>query len=190
VLAACGGNIELMPGLGLGGRSSGLVTVREAHDEDVGACAVLAAAERADDPALARARFQADLAMPRRRLFVATVEGCFAGFGRTTHFIPPPGAPSNVAPEGYYVVGLLVDPVGAEGAWASPSRGHGWRGRSSALRKSGFLPTPATARRSTYTPGSGSSGVTRDFAFPGVSFDGGVGVLCRAARQQPSSRPL
>jgi hypothetical protein len=27
-------------------------------------------------------------------------------------------------------------------------------------------------------------------AFPGVSFDGGVGVLCRAARQKPSSRPL
>jgi hypothetical protein len=32
--------------------------------------------------------------------------------------------------------------------------------------------------------------VTRDFAFPGVSFDGGVGVLCRAARQQSSSRAL
>jgi hypothetical protein len=28
--------------------------------------------------------------------------------------------------------------------------------------------------------------VTRDFVFPGVCFDGGVGVLCRAARQQPS----
>jgi hypothetical protein len=32
--------------------------------------------------------------------------------------------------------------------------------------------------------------VSRDFAFPGVRFDGGVGVLCRAARQQPSSRGL
>jgi hypothetical protein len=157
VLAACGGNIEPMVGLGVGGRSSGLITVREAHDEDVGACVVLAAAERADDPELARARFQADLGIPRRRLFVATVEGCFAGFRRTTHFTPPPSAPSNVAPEGYYVVGCWCTPVGAEGAWALPSRGQGWLGRSSALGKSGFSPTPATAGRLTYTPGSGSS---------------------------------
>jgi ribosomal protein S18 acetylase RimI-like enzyme len=178
-----------MAGLGLGGRGSGLITVREAHDEDVGACAALAAAERADDPELARARFRADLGMSRRRLLVATVEGRFAGFGRTTHFIPPPGAPSNVAPEGYYVVGLLVDPgwrrrgVGlaltrARMGWAFERAGEVWFFANARNRASLDL----HARL-------GFVEVTRDFAFPGVSFDGGVGVLCRAARQQPAVRP-
>ena len=164
--------------------------MREAYDEDVGACAALVAAERADNPELARARLQADLGILRRRLFVATVEGCFAGFGRTTHFTPPPGAPANVAPEGYYVVGLLVDPgwrrrgVGlaltrARMAWAFQRAGEVWFFANSRNRASLDL----HARL-------GFVEVTRDFAFPGVSFDGGVGVLCRAARQQPSSRPL
>ena len=189
MLAVCGANIEPMAGLGLGGRSSGLIAVREAHDEDVGVCAVLAAAERAEDPDLARARFQADLGMPRRGLFVATVEGCFAGFGRTTHFTAPAGAPSKVAPEGYYVVGLLVDP--------------GWRGRGVGLaltrarmawafQRAGEVWFFANARNRASLDLHARVGfveVTRDFAFPGVSFDGGVGVLCRAARQQPSSRP-
>jgi ribosomal protein S18 acetylase RimI-like enzyme len=185
VLAACGGTIEPMAGLGLGGRSSGLITVREAQEEDVGACAVLAAAERADDPGLARARFQADLGMPERHLFVASVEGCFAGFGRTTHFIAPSGAPSNVAPEGYYVVGLLVDPgwrrrgVGlaltrARMAWAFERAGEVWFFANARNRASLDL----HARL-------GFVEVTRDFAFPGVTFDGGVGVLCRAARGHP-----
>lgn len=169
-----------MTGIGLGGRGAGLITVREANDEDVGACAALAAAERREDPERARARLQADLRAPRRSLFVATVEGCFAGFGRTTHFIPPPGAPSNVAPEGYYVVGLLVDPgrrrrgVGlaltrARMAWAFQRAEEVWFFANARNRASLHL----HARL-------GFVEVTRDFAFPGVSFDGGVGVLCRA----------
>ncbi|MGZ6697965.1 MAG: N-acetyltransferase family protein [Solirubrobacteraceae bacterium] len=158
--------------------------MREAHDEDVGACAALAAAERADDPELARARLQADLGMPRRGLFVATVQGCFAGFGRTTHFIPPAGAPSNVAPEGYYVVGLLVDPgwrrrgVGlaltrARMAWAFQRAGEVW-----------FFANARNCASLDLHARLGFVEVTRDFVFPGVSFDGGVSVLCRAARQQ------
>jgi RimJ/RimL family protein N-acetyltransferase len=155
VLAVCGANIEAMAGLGLGGRSSGLITVREAHD-----------------------------------LFVATVEGCFVGFGRTTHFIPPAGAPSNVAPEGYYVVGLLVDPgwrrrgVGlaltrARMAWAFQRAAEVW-----------FFANARNLASLDLHARLGFAEVTRDFAFPGVCFDGGVGVLCRAARQEPSSRAL
>jgi RimJ/RimL family protein N-acetyltransferase len=162
--------------------SSGLVTVREAYDEDVAACAALAAAERADDPELARARFQADLRAPRRSLFVATVDGCFAGFGRMAYFIPPAEAPSNVAPEGYYVVGLLVDPawrrtgVGlaltrARMAWAFQRTAEVWFFANARNRASLDL----HARL-------GFVEVTRDFTFPGVEFDGGVGVLCRAVR--------
>lgn len=154
--------------------------MRQAHNADVTACAALAAAERADDPELARARFQADLCTPRRRLFVATVEGCFAGFGRMAYFTPPADAPSNVAPEGFYVVGLLVDPawrrtgVGlaltrARIAWAFQRAGEVWFFANARNRASLDLHAQL-----------GFVEVTRDFTFPGVSFDGGVGVLCRA----------
>ena len=128
--------------------------------------------------------------MPGRRLFVASVEGCFAGFGRTTHFIPPAGARPNVAPEGYYVVGLLVDP-----AWRR--RGVGLaltRARMGRAFERGehvwFFANARNRASLDLHARLGFVEVTRDFAFPGVSFDGGVGVLCRAARQQPSSRPL
>ena len=99
--------------------------MREARD---GACVcrrVRGACRRpaADDPEFShQPALHADLGAPRRRLFVATVEGCFAGFGRAMHFMAPPDAPSNVAPQGYGIVaGLLVDPGWRRrGVWASP----------------------------------------------------------------------
>jgi hypothetical protein len=106
VLAACGGNIEPMAGLGVGGRSSGLITVREAHGEDVGACAGLAAAaERADDPERARARFQADLGMPRKS---------------ATHCARGDAAASSLT---------AVRPTTAVGSWAGPDHSERWSAR-------------------------------------------------------------
>jgi ribosomal protein S18 acetylase RimI-like enzyme len=94
---------------------------------------------------------------------------------------PPPDPPANIAPAGYYLAGLLVAPayrrrgIGerltrARMAWVALRGTETWFFANAANRASLLL-----------HQGLGFREVTRDFTYPGVTFTGGVGVLCRAS---------
>jgi ribosomal protein S18 acetylase RimI-like enzyme len=156
--------------------------VRPARPGDLAPYLELAHAERGEEADVARPRFEGDLREEGRRLFVATAAERFAGYGRVGRFAPLPDAPPNVAPAGCYLFGVLVDPalrrsgIGraltrARMAWAFERAGEVWffanAGNEASLRLHAEL---------------GFEEVTRDFWFPRVTFAGGAGVLCRAAR--------
>jgi ribosomal protein S18 acetylase RimI-like enzyme len=154
--------------------------VRPARADDLAPHLALALSERAEGVAVARPRFERDLEEAERCLFVATVDGAFAGYGRVARFEPPEDAPANVAPAGLYLLGALVARrfrrrgVGraltrARMAWALERAGEVWYFASARNEASHRL-----------HDGLGFEEVTRDFWFPRAKFDGGVGVLFRS----------
>jgi ribosomal protein S18 acetylase RimI-like enzyme len=179
--------------------------VRPAAAADLPALARLAVAERGGQPADWQARFAAELADPDACLLLAQSGaqsggqsgaqsggqsgGPVAGYGRARRFAPPPGAPANVAPAGYYLTGLLVSPawrrlgIGeqltrARMAWAATRAPEIW-----------FFANAANIASLRLHQQLGFREVTRDFTYPGVTFTGGAGVLCRApltASEPPS----
>jgi ribosomal protein S18 acetylase RimI-like enzyme len=153
--------------------------VRPATRGDVAACLSLWLAERGGDADIRRERLVRDVDESERLLVVASLAGELVGYGRATRFEPPEGAPREVAPRGYYLIGLVVAPsarrrgVGralteARLAWIGARAGEAWYfanarnvGSLELHRKLGFVE------------------VTRTFWYPEVSFDGGEGILCR-----------
>ncbi len=125
-------------------------------------------------------QFRKDFTEPTRRLFVSTDDGRLTGYGRLMHFAVPAQAPANVSPPGFYLVGLQVISarrrrgIGAALTrrrldWIFERAPEAWfftnirNHASRALHeKLGFVP------------------VTTDFWYPGVTFDGGIGLLARA----------
>jgi MYXO-CTERM domain-containing protein len=154
--------------------------VRPARADDLAPHLALALSERAEGVAVARPRFERDLEQNERCLFVATVGGVFAGYGRVARFEPPDDAPANVAPAGLYLLGALV-------ARRFRRRGVGralTQARMAwALERADTIWYFANARNEASLRMHEHLGfveVTRDFWFPRVRFDGGVGVLFRS----------
>jgi ribosomal protein S18 acetylase RimI-like enzyme len=157
--------------------------VWEAGPGDVDALVALAAAD-GRDAAFMRRAFETDLRGSDRLLLLATANGELVGYGRCAHFEPGADAPPDVAPQGYYLGGVLV--------------GSRWRRRgiAEALTRArmawAFARAPevwyfANARNAASLALHAKLGfveVTRSFSYPGVSFDGGVGVLGRARRDE------
>jgi ribosomal protein S18 acetylase RimI-like enzyme len=159
------------------GRPRADVRVRPAVAGDVPAYAALLAAYdgRPDDEH--RERLRRRLRAGTGAVLVAEVEGAFAGAGRVVWLEPEGDRPP---PPGYYLVGLIVDPgqrragVGealtrARVDWTLARADAVWYFANAANRASLDL----HARM-------GFEEVTRDFEVPGVTFDGGAGVLARA----------
>lgn len=155
--------------------------IRPAAVADLPAAARLAVAERGGEYARVRARLAADLANPDACLLVAETDGEVTAYGRARRFDPPPDAPANVAPPGYYLTGLLVAPkyrrrgIGerltrARMAWAAARATEIW-----------FFANAANHASLRLHQALGFREVTRDFTYPGVTFTGGIGVLCRAS---------
>ena len=157
------------------------VLIRPAALADLPGAARLAVAGRGGEHGQWRARFAADLADPDACLLLAETGGRVTAYGRARRFDPPPDAPANVAPAGYYLTGLLVAPAyrrrglgeqltRARMAWTAERATEIWFFANAANRASLLL-----------HQGLGFREVTRDFTYPGVTFTGGVGVLCRAS---------
>ncbi|MGO9960458.1 MAG: N-acetyltransferase family protein [Solirubrobacteraceae bacterium] len=83
------------------------ITVRRAQPQDLDRLIALTVAE-GDDRELTQRRLYADLETEGRELFLATADRQPAGYGRTCRFEHDAGAPANVAPDGYYLSGILV----------------------------------------------------------------------------------
>jgi len=156
------------------------LTIRVAGVDD---CQVMAALEhiRGDvtlDEGERRCRRQVD--DPAVHLLVAEIGGATVGFARAARFIPPEDPPPDIAPAGWYLFGVVV-----EDRW----RRHGI-GRALTEARLAWIGERATeawyftnARNEASLDlhaGLGFEEVTRTFTIPGTTFDGGVGVLCRA----------
>ncbi len=59
-----------------------------------------------------------DVDMTDRLLAVAVRDQLIVGYGRAGQFDPPEDAPDNVAPAGYYLMGLVVDEHTDGRGWA------------------------------------------------------------------------
>jgi ribosomal protein S18 acetylase RimI-like enzyme len=85
--------------------------IRPATRDDLAASASLAFAESGGEPEAWRDRLGRELDDPGCLLVVATLAGELVGYGRATWFEPPADAPRDVAPRGYYLVGVVVAPA-------------------------------------------------------------------------------
>jgi len=153
--------------------------IRPATRDDLPACASLAVAESGGEPDAWRDRLGRELHDPACLLLVASLAGELVGYGRATWFEPPADAPRDVAPRGYYLVGVVVAPrarrlgVGralteARLAWIGDRAREAWY----------FANVRNTASLDLHRR-LGFVEVTRSFSYPEVTFEGGVGVLCR-----------
>lgn len=137
-----------------------------------------------------RAGFETEVAAarPDLLLLVAEVEGRVAGWARARRFEHPPDPPHNVAPEGWYLSGVIVAPafwrrgVGTELTrrrleWIAARAGEAYcfidadnRASTALHQRFGFVE------------------LTRDFTYPGVTFPESGGVLYRADLAGPGPR--
>ena len=125
-----------------------------------------------------------DLDDPQRRLVVAESDGAIIGYGRARLFESEPQAPADTAPDGYYLVGIVVDPDrrrGGVGAaltqarldWISERANDAW-----------FFANARNTASIELHRRFGFEEVTRHFSFPRVRFDGGEGILFRLRLRQ------
>ena len=126
--------------------------------------------------------------LPTKSLWVATVGPRVVAQARAGLFTAPEDSPPDIAPPGWYLLGLIVDP-------AFRRRGVGEaltrvRLEWIAQRSSRAYYFAAAINRATIDLHAklGFVEVTRDFSFPGVSFTGGTGVLFECLLNSPASR--
>jgi ribosomal protein S18 acetylase RimI-like enzyme len=182
-----------------------VIIIRPAVAADLAAVADLAALHSGSQRPSWQARLHDDLSAAGRCVLVAADDspaghpggsgagddrlggGQIVGYGRVRHFEPGPQAPPDVAPAGYYLSGIVVHPdrrhqrIGerltrARMTWASAFASEAWYFTNAANQASLRLHQRL-----------GFRAVTRDFTFPGVTFTGGIGVLCHASLAQESA---
>ena len=150
-------------------------------------------AERADCPdvaaltherdgvpvAAAHERCERDLVNANCLLLLATIDGELAGFGRAAWWQRPPQSTAEVAPDGWYLFGVVVrDRWRRRGiALELTRRRLEWIGRRADA--AWYLANARNRASIDLHARLGFVEVTRDFTFPGVSFEGGVGILFR-----------
>jgi len=112
---------------------------------------------------------------------VAVVDSQIAGYGKLRHFTGLPGVP-----DGYYLGGVVVGPQWRRGGIGTLLTTH----RIEAARAAGadtvyYFANSQNEASIAMHLGFGFHELQRPFAFPGVTFTGGVGVLFGLPRPQP-----
>ena len=164
-----------------GGRNedAAAAVVREAVVGDVPACLDLVERVLHLDRGPWEKSLTESVTDPERMFFVAELDGRLAGYARATRWTPPDDAPPNAAPAGWYLLGLVVAPECRRrgiGRALTLARLEAVAGRAAEI----WYFANARNRSSLDLHAElGFAEVTRDFWFPGLTFDGGVGVLAR-----------
>jgi ribosomal protein S18 acetylase RimI-like enzyme len=160
-------------------------TVRTGMPDDIEPTLLLACQA---DPEFAedhwRAALEEDQRHPARLLLVAVVAGEVVGYGRASRFEHSPGAPADIAPEGYYLTGVFVH-VGQRRtgiglalteerlAWIAERADEAWY-----FANARNVASIELHRR------LGFEEVTRRFSVPRLAFEGGEGILFRSRLQR------
>jgi ribosomal protein S18 acetylase RimI-like enzyme len=165
---------------GRGGTADPLmVDIRPATTADCAEIATISVERDGGDIADAESRCERDILDQNRLLLVAATADGLAAFGRAGYWEPRAGAPDDVAPAGWYLFGVIVrDDWRRRGIGLELTRRRlDWiRNRADAA----FYFSNARNRPSIdLHERLGFVEVTREFTFPGASFEGGVGILFR-----------
>ncbi len=146
----------------------------------MGSCVCLALiASPGSDVSIWRTSLLEDIESRDRLLVVAERAEDVIGYGRVLRFVPEPDAPADIAPSGYYLMGLVVHPdhrrrgvaaalTRARLEWISKHADEAWYFANARNAASIALHAPF-----------GFDEVTRSFVYPRVDFDLGEGVLFR-----------
>jgi ribosomal protein S18 acetylase RimI-like enzyme len=160
--------------------SSEELIVRDACERDLTEIAEIAAA-RESEPLekwrLSIERAFESTAQGQAHVVVASLLEGIAGYGKTGYFVPPEDSPPNVAPEGWYLTGVVVRP-------AFRRQGIGSRLTISRLEwiatradRAFYFANVRNKVSVALHSGVGFVEMTRDFHHPHASFEGDVGVL-------------
>jgi ribosomal protein S18 acetylase RimI-like enzyme len=135
-------------------------------------------------------RFLETAAAGRALVMMAEIGGEAIGFGKASYFSPPADSATNVAPEGWYLSGVVVSPR---------YRRRGVGARLTAARLAWIA---ATGGEAAYYFANARNRVsielherfgfvelTRDFSHPYARFEGGVGILF-VRRGPPAREPI
>ena len=161
------------------GAADGLV-IRPAERADLSQLAAIAAQREREPAADWLATFQRLLAATadgQSLLLVAALGETTAGYGKTAHFTPPADSPSNVAPAGFYLTGLIVDPAyRRRGLGLALTRARlDWIGERSP--RAYYFANERNRVSIDLHQALGFVELTRDFHHPHVRFEGGAGIL-------------
>ncbi|MFC1851826.1 GNAT family N-acetyltransferase [candidate division CSSED10-310 bacterium] len=113
------------------------------------------------------------------QLFVAQHDHKVVGFARNKFFTLPADIPANCAPPGWYLQGIIVDPAYRRLGIASEltqRRLHWLAGRAS---EAYYFCNAQNQVSIDLHQHFGFKEMTRNFTFPGVTFQGGIGILYR-----------
>ena len=161
--------------------SASELVIRMGQESDGPALAAIAAEREGTSQAVEATAFRKFMRQSaetgRSIVLVAESRNVVVGFGKCIHFTPPLGAGVNTAPEGWYLMGVIVTPefrrrgVGhqltqARLNWVAQRASKAYYFVNAQNRVSIELHRPF-----------GFLEVTRDFSFPHVTFDGGTGIL-------------
>jgi ribosomal protein S18 acetylase RimI-like enzyme len=156
------------------------LAIRPARASDLDTIAAIAAEREGEEIEPWRAafdRFHAESGAGRALVLVAELPGEIAAYGKASLFVPRPDFPPNVAPEGWYLTGVVVRPA------------HRRRGLGTQLTRMRLAWIAERADRAYYFANSrnqvsielhrrfGFEELTRDFYHPHARFDAGVGIL-------------
>jgi ribosomal protein S18 acetylase RimI-like enzyme len=152
--------------------------IRPALAADCAAVAAIEVDRDGFDPLQAAARCRAGLDRPEVLLLVAEVDGEIAGFGRVSHYSPVPGDGST-APAGWYLAGVIVrDAWRRRGIGAALTRERlAWIGPRAPVAY--YVANARNLATLDLHRAFGFEEISRDVTMPGVTFEGGAGVLAR-----------
>ena len=131
------------------------------------------------DASIWRLTFREDIGHADRALIVAECAGEVIGYGRAMRFVPDADAPADIAPSGYYLMGLIVHPhyrrrgiaaalTQARLDWISDQADEAW-----------YFANARNAASIALHASFDFEEVTRSFFYPRVDFDRGDGILFR-----------
>jgi ribosomal protein S18 acetylase RimI-like enzyme len=155
-------------------------SIREGAEADLADCASLGIrAEPERGSGEWRESFRSDVESPARLLVVADSGGAVAGYGRARLFEPATDAPADTVPAGYYLSGVFVLPEQrARGVATALTRARlDWIGERAA--EAWYFTNARNTVSIELHRKLGFEEISRRFSFPGLTFDGGEGVLFR-----------
>jgi ribosomal protein S18 acetylase RimI-like enzyme len=154
-------------------------------------CASWVHAALGGDPDAGRRSFADDLRLPGRALLVArpSVREEIVGYGRI-RFFEGDRDQARAAPAGHFLLGVMVQPAyrrrGAARSLTVARLDH-----LAERADEAWYYTNVTNAASRALHGSlGFEEVTTDFEYPGMTFEGGVGILCRIDLRAYAARRL
>jgi ribosomal protein S18 acetylase RimI-like enzyme len=161
------------------------VVIREGTPADVPGCLHLVEAVLGLDPAGWAESLTASATEPDRMLHVAEDAGRIVGYARASRWIRPADAPPNAAPSGWYLLGLVVAPTHRRQGLGEALTTVRLRAIAARTTEVYYFANARNEASLDLHTGLGFTEVSRDFWFPGLTFDGGEGVLARAILGTP-----